>query len=139
VKTSRILIIEDNPRDRRLVEIALSECVECTFELLGAGTLMEAKERLADFEPDVVLLDLNLPDSHGMDTLRAVRGLVPQSPVVVLTGMAEEDMGDEAIRNGAQDFLVKGKMFGELLFRSIRYARERHNILLQLQEATALA
>ncbi len=139
MKVARILVIEDNPRDRRLVEIALSECVSCDFELDGAGTLLEAQERLADFEPDVVLLDLNLPDSQGMETLRTVRRLVPRSPVIVLTGMAEDEVGDEAIRNGAQDFLVKGKMFGELLFRSIRYARERHNILLQLQEATALA
>lgn len=132
---TRILLVEDNPRDRRLVQIALAEALDFEHSIEDAGTFQDGLDHLDAHGADVVLLDLNLPDAQGLASLDRLRDTHPEVPVIVLTGLEDRELGDEAIRAGAQDFLVKGQMFGELLWRSIRYARERHRILLELQAA----
>ena len=97
---------------------------------LGAGL-----QSLSEGEIDIVLLDLALPDSHGIDTLSAVREAAPGVPVVVLTGLDDENAAMESLRQGAQDYLVKGKFDGVLLLRSIRYARERKRTEKSLRES----
>ncbi len=125
----KVLLVEDNPGDARLVDIALSEPGPVQFRLERVGLLSAALRRLEKEAFDVVLLDLSLPDSQGLDTVVAVRKQNPQVPVVVLTGLDDERSSLEALHMGAQDYLVKGTATGETLRRTIRYAVERRKIL----------
>lgn len=129
---TRVLLIEDNDRDARLVRIALSEITTDRVEMEHALSLEDGLEKIAS--ADVVLLDLNLPGTTGMETLEQFMATDPKVPVIVLTGLEDEETGLEALRQGAQDYLVKGQMFGVLLGRSVRYAIERHRILQELQK-----
>ena len=132
---TRILLVEDNPRDVRLVEIALSEADGFEHKLEVARSLTEGIARGKKGGLDLVLLDLGLPESLGTPTLVKFLQAVPDLPVVVLTGMSDEDIAIEAARMGAQDYLVKGHMRGDLLRRVFRYAVERHRTLLELRRA----
>ena len=120
----RILLVEDDDGDALLVEELLHEA--------GTGVTVERARRLADARKlipgaDCVLLDLGLPDSQGLDTLRWLLRQEPNVTVVVLTGVADEYLGEEAVRAGAQDYLVKGDVTGKMLHRVIRYAMERRH------------
>ena len=84
---------------------------------------------------DVVLLDLSLPDSEGLETLAKTHTSAPEVPIIVLTGLGDEALGFEAVRRGAQDYLIKGEVTTALLSRAIRYAVERNRLLDQLEEA----
>lgn len=124
----RVLLVEDDAGDRRLVERILGRCSEpVEFAVESAGTLSAAMERLDNTLYDIVLLDLGLPDSSGMETVRGICSNDLRLPVVVLTGLDDEQMGLLAIRNGATDYLVKDQSLDTLLVRTIRYAIEREN------------
>jgi len=129
------LLIEDNPGDARLIREMMTEAGEGSPRMKWAERLETGLRSLAEGGIDVVLLDLALPDSGGSDTLAAVREAAPGVPVVVLTGLDDEKTATESIRRGAQDYLVKGKFDGELLLRSMRYARERNRIEKTLRES----
>ena len=125
-KQLNILLVEDDPGDRRLVELALGRCgqavksqVETAETLSAAIGLCQAKDY------DVVLLDLGLPDSRGIGTVAKVCEVNSQVPIIVLTGLDDEEAGLEAIKKGAQEYLVKGKDLAHLLGRAIQYAIER--------------
>lgn len=119
---SRVLLIEDDDGDAFLVEELLRETGK-VFDLRRVRTLAEAKAAVQDAA--CVLLDLGLPDTYQLDGLRWLQNNVPSVAVVVLTGLADEYLGEEAVRLGAQDYLVKGHVDGPLLDRVIRYAVER--------------
>ncbi len=122
----RVLLVEDNPGDARLVEILLSEADSFgRFEITPAERLDKALEHLDGSAFDVILLDLSLPDSSGLETVEVVRTRVPLTPVVVLTGQDDEETALRALQSGAEDYLVKGRGDSELMARSIRYAIER--------------
>src|SRR5215211_2653320 len=122
----KVLLVEDNPGDARLVEILLSEVDSLgSFEITPAERLDEALEHLDDSTFDVILLDLSLPDSSGLETVEVVRTRVPLTPLVVLTGRDDEETALRALQSGAEDYLVKGRGDSELMARSIRYAIER--------------
>lgn len=123
--TFRVLLVEDNPGDARLVELLLSEVGSAAFEISHSDTLGEALELLKAEEFDVALVDLSLPDASGLDSVKAMQGAVPYLPVVVLSGTADEEVAVEAISGGAEDYLVKGQGDGALISRAIRYAIER--------------
>jgi two-component system cell cycle sensor histidine kinase/response regulator CckA len=131
----RLLAIDDNPRDTRLLEIALSEASGLRCDLEKAPDLTTGLARLARGGIDLVFLDLGLPESQGLDTLNEVQRSHRDVPVVILTGLADATLAEEAARRGAQDYLVKGRMTGELLQRVVRYAVERHRLLGELQRA----
>ena len=150
-----ILLVEDNPDDARLVEWALSTVPDPQSQsqslepyggedepLIEIGSLVTARRLSAAVDetrsqlPDVVLLDLDLPDSRGIETLEAFISRTPPVPVIVLTGRDETDLGVTAIRRGAQDYIYKGDLTNALLLRTIRYAVERHGIQNQLRNAT---
>ena len=95
------------------------------FTIETAGSLAQALEYLKKDSFDLVLLDLALPDSRGLKTVDEVCQLYPHMPVVVLTGLADEDLTVKAIKMGASDYLVKGEYFQSLLVRTIRYSLER--------------
>ncbi len=122
----RVLLVEDNPGDARLLREALGEARGHYFHLEVAYKLSKGLERQAEGGIDVVLLDLSLPDSQGLETLSRWREQAPLTPVLVLTGHHDEDAGLRAVRLGAQDYLVKGQISGPALARSIRYGLERH-------------
>ncbi len=117
-----ILLVEDNPTDALLTEEALSTS---RFQVLGSQRLGDALGLLVAKHFDVVLLDLGLPDSQGLDTLRALRGKNAQVAIVVLTGKDDEELALQALNEGAQDYLVKGDLHPRSLQRAIRYAVER--------------
>ncbi len=131
----RILLIEDNPGDARLLRETLAEFGGAPFELHWVARLSEGLERLDEGGIDLVLLDLSLPDSHGLETLFKVRDREPNVPVVVLTGTDDEVTGALAVRRGAQDYLVKGRTDGDLLPRAVNYAIARSQLEGQLRQA----
>ena len=121
----RLLLVEDNPGDADLVREMLESTSSAKFELSHADRLAEGLSMLAVGGRDVVLLDLGLPDSAGLETFYGLHAAVPWIPVVVLTGSTDWEIGVQAVAAGAQDFLVKGTVDGDTLARRIRYAVER--------------
>lgn len=122
------MVVEDDPVFRRFVLAALAEGGRAMGRPTSAstvGSLAEAKAALAQGRPDCILLDLGLPDSQGLDTLRSVLQAAPTVPVVVLTGAEEDDLADDALLAGAQDFLEKAHLKPDSLARSLRHARDR--------------
>lgn len=121
----RVLLIEDNPGDARLIELYVREAGDTEMQFEHADRLGDGLRRLEEHKPDVVVLDLTLPDSEGVDTVRRVEAHAPSVPIVVLTGVDDRTVGLEAIQSGAEDFLPKEQLNGEMLTRTIRYAIER--------------
>lgn len=121
----RVLLVEDNPGDARLVEILLEEVGGIRFDLLQAPTLEKALDTLDENGFDVVLLDLSLPDSSGLETVERVRERASDVPIVVLSGQDDEETALRSLESGAEDYLVKGQGEGEIMARSIRYAIQR--------------
>ncbi|OLC71948.1 MAG: hypothetical protein AUH78_17120 [Gemmatimonadetes bacterium 13_1_40CM_4_69_8] len=128
----RILLVEDNPGDVLLIQETLGDG-QGEFELESVERLAPALERLRTGGIHVVLLDLTLPDSAGLGTFTAVRTNAPDVPIVVLTGLSDEALAVATVRDGAQDYLVKGQVDGNLLGRTIRYAFERNQVRRQLE------
>ena len=120
-----VLIVEDSPTDVLLTEEALAQ--NSRFRVRSCERLDEALRLLAEAHFDVVLLDLGLPDSQGLDTLRRLRRTTPHVAVVVLTGKDDEELAEQVLHEGAQDYLVKGKADAGQLGRAIRYALERNH------------
>ena len=106
-KNVKILLIEDNPGDARLIKEMLAEAPDVSFELESANRLSAGLKCLDKETPDVILLDIGLPDSQGLDTLKKVYAQAKVVPIVVLTGLEDEAVGVEAVQQGAQDYLVK--------------------------------
>ena len=121
----QVLLIEDNPGDARLIGEMLSEARDASFDVEYFKQLSVGLERLSSGGIDVILLDLSLPDSQGFETFSQVYAEASEVPTVVLTGLDDEVIGVRAVREGAQDYLVKGEVDGNLLVRAIRYAIER--------------
>ena len=130
---NRILLVEDNPGDARLLREALKDVANYRFDLEHVERLSHALERLRHEHFDVVLLDLSLPDSQGLENLAPVRDAAPAVPILVLTGLDDEEVAVRALRVGAQDYLVKGQTDGISVVRAIRYARERKAAEEQIQ------
>jgi signal transduction histidine kinase len=122
----RVLLIEDSPGDARLIRESLAEAPSAAFDLECVDRLETALGRLTAGGSDVVLLDLALPDSQGYGTFAAVRDRAPELPIIVLTGLGDEDLALRTVREGAQDYLVKGQVEGRALARAVRYAIERN-------------
>ena len=121
----KVLLVEDNPGDARLIREMLAEVKVTSVDLECADRLSIGVERLAKGGIDVVLLDLSLPDSHGLDTLARALAEAPGVPIVVLTGFEDEGVAVQAVQKGAEDYLVKGQVDGYTLVRAMRYAIER--------------
>ena len=121
----KILLIEDNPGDARLVKEMLAEAKEISFDLKWKDSLSTGLEQLAQETFDVVLLDIMLPDSRGPATFERALALAPGIPLIVMTGINDELLATDALQKGAQDYIVKGQVDSNLLIRSIRYAITR--------------
>jgi CheY-like chemotaxis protein len=114
-KNIKILLIEDNPGDAYLIEEHLEEFATFPYELIVVETLGEALCVLEKKHFDVILLDLELPDSYGINTFLSIHNKNPLIPIIILTGLNDKKVGNYAIKKGAHDFLVKGQTEGRLL------------------------
>jgi PAS domain S-box-containing protein len=124
-KPIQVLLVEDNPGDARLFREYLLEDGLAEIKLDHVERLKTGLEYLTQEKPDVILLDLGLPDSQGLETFTRFFAQAPGVPIVVLTGFIDSEQAVEAVKSGAQDYLVKGEVSGGVLVRSIRYAIER--------------
>src|SRR3990170_2382832 len=126
-RVTKLLLVEDNPGDAGLVKAALGEIStpDDEFQSVHAVRLSEAFEYAAETSFDLILLDLSLPDAKGLDTVTRMTAAAPSVPIVVMTGMNDQSVAIEAMRMGAQDYVVKGQVDEATLGRTIRYAIER--------------
>jgi serine phosphatase RsbU (regulator of sigma subunit) len=141
----RVLLVEDDPEDAYIVEQYFHEA-RATVAVTVAPTLARASELVAD--ADCVLLDLGLPDAQGLDALRRLLAVAPGAAICVLTGQGDEGLGNAAVGEGAQDYLIKGEVTGAVLLRAVRYAvgrrradenaRRLHEVELIQQESARL-
>ena len=134
--TIRILLVEDNPGDARLIRALLDEAHIGAYELTVAERLAEAIDRLSRQRFEAVLLDLGLPDSDGLDSVRRIREHAWEAPIIVLTGQTDAAVGIEAVKIGAQDYFRKGDVQGNLLAPALRFAIERQHLLNDIEART---
>jgi len=134
-KRIRVLLVEDNPGDARLIkEMLASPAYDgVTYQLSQVETLSVAVQVCSINPIEVILLDLNLPDSTGMETLESLNGLFPRIPIVVLTGLNDSELTMQSVQHGAQDYITKEECTSQLLTRVIHYAIERKRIEAQLK------
>jgi len=124
-KKIKILLIEDNPGDAYLIEEHLEEFANFSYEFKNVGTLNEALGVLKKQPFDVILLDLELPDSCGINTFLNIHNKNPLIPIIILTGLSDKTIESYALKKGAQEFLVKGQTEGRLLECIIQCSSER--------------
>ncbi|HEX7588022.1 MAG TPA: diguanylate cyclase [Anaerolineae bacterium] len=124
----KILHVEDNPGDIRLVRELLHDVSADEFSLVDVERLADALTSLASRNYDVILLDLSLPDSQGLETVRQIREAAARVPIVIMSGHNDANTAVEALKQGAQDYLEKSRLDGYWLGRAIRYAIERHRL-----------
>jgi diguanylate cyclase (GGDEF)-like protein len=120
-----VLLVEDNPVDVRVLRECFSELADVFFLIHDVVSIGSATQLVPEKHFDVILLDLTLPDSFGLDTVRRMHSLAPDIPIIVLTGIADDTLALAAMRHGAQDYLLKGQLDINLLSRAIRYTIER--------------
>jgi signal transduction histidine kinase len=138
----KVLLIEDNPADVHLIRLLLTKnkmlSVELPpeFEVLHVNRLEAGIAYLAQMSLDIILLDLSLPDSHGTETFEKVKEMSAHTPIIVLSGLDDENVAVKAMQLGAQDYLVKGTIESDVLERAIRYAIERQHLITELQQKT---
>jgi len=134
----KVLLVEDDAADTRLVERLLAECsLHAKFAVESVGSLSEAIECLTNREYDIVLADLGLPNSSGIETVQRIRETNPNLPIVVLTGLEDEETGLLAIKADAVDYLVKGQQLENMLVRTLLFALERKKAQEQLKVSKA--
>jgi two-component system, cell cycle sensor histidine kinase and response regulator CckA len=137
-RSIKVLLIEDNPGDARLLQELLEEVTSVQFQLEHVDRLNAGVQYLNAQSLDVILLDLSLPDSQGLETFIQLHHWAAEIPIVVITGLNDETLADRAVQAGAQDYLVKGQVNSDLLARSIRYAIERNRTDQRIREQAAL-
>src|ERR1035437_2687783 len=133
----KVLLIEDNPGDVRLIWEILSEIRNSPFYLSVADSLLNGLKEIEKEKPHVILLDLSLGDSNGIYTLNRVRDKAKDVPIVILTGMDDEMTAMKSLKEGAQDYLVKGRTDSDLLKKAIIYSIERFRLVSELEEKRA--
>jgi len=134
---TNILLIEDNPGDARFIQEILKESQRKLFTLKSVGTLSAGLKCLLEEGFSIILLDLSLPDSFGLDTFIKTYSQASEVPIIVLTGNDDDTLAVRALQEGAQDYLVKGNVNSELLWRSLGYAMERNKIKQELKQKVA--
>jgi PAS domain S-box-containing protein len=134
-KPIKILLVEDNPADANLIKEMLADATTVRFDITHVMRLDKAERSLAGKSFDVIILDLSLPDGQGLDTFVQTRIAAPGIPIIVMSGLRDEETAIKAVQEGAQDYLVKGHVDSDILIRSIRYAIERKHAEEELQWA----
>src|ERR1700726_2110223 len=124
----KVLLVEDNAGDARLLREMFTTERPGSIELTHLMRMSDALAHLARGGVDIILLDMGLPDGHGLDTVRRARAAAPGIPMIVLTGLDDERLAAEAMKEGAQDYLIKGQIENRALPRALRHAIERHRM-----------
>jgi len=124
----KALLLEDNPDDLLILEKLIRSIPRLDIRFTTSKNLSEAVACLKNEQYDLIVSDLTLPDSSGLETFRGLRAQALKTPVILLTGVDDEDMAIQAVREGAQDYLVKGEINANLLLRAIVYAIERNRL-----------
>jgi signal transduction histidine kinase len=127
-KPLKVLLVEDNASDARLLREMFSKEAPGSFELSHLTHMQQAEARLAKGDIDIVLLDMGLPDGHGLETLRRARAASPEVVMIVMTGVEDEALAAGALKEGAQDYLIKGQIENRALPRALRHAIERQRM-----------
>ena len=135
LENTTTLIIEDNPGDALLLNEQLKHAGWSTTKNEHSARLTDAIESLKKIKPAIVFLDLNLPDSNGLDTFLTINAIAPDIPIIILSGMNDTDLSVQAVKAGAQDYLVKGEFEEKLLLKTILYGIERKKNQLRIEEA----
>lgn len=135
IKVTTILLVEDNDADARLLMEMASEIHDLSLAITHVKRLAEALSLLDEKSFDAILLDLGLPDSFGSETLSNLNPVSREAPVIILTGFNDRDLAVTAIKSGAQDYLIKGEISPDILYRSLNYAMERKKIVGELARA----
>lgn len=135
VNACRVLLVEDEASDAHLVQLSLRAVHKLYFEIKWVTTLKQARQQLYENPPDVILLDLSLPDSTGLDTVRNGRQAAGSLPIIVLTGHDDTDFALQTLESGAQDYLIKGEFDSDGLVRAIRYAISRAKLEQRLRDS----
>lgn len=136
-QTIRVLLLEDDAGDALLVQEMLAEINPQTFAVTHADRAAKAMTEMAAGVFDIILLDLSLPDGHGLELVERVRQAAPETPIVVMSGMRDEELAVRLVQEGVQDYCVKGHVDSFLLGRSLRYAIERKRIEDELRRTNA--
>ncbi len=129
----KLLIIESDSADTQFIRESLMGDQRLSFHIFHAENLEAGLELIGKEPIDIVLLDLFLPDNHGLGTVVKLQTYAPSTPFVILTSLDDETIAVEAVRRGAQDYLIKGQVNSKMLSRIIRYALERHRMQLELR------
>ena len=132
----KVLLIEDNPGDAFLIKFYLGESTSPVFHVSHSEDVKGGLELLSKGDFDIILSDMNLPDSFGVDTIKSILTKYPGNLVIVLTGLTDEEVGLETVRYGAQDFLVKGKFDGKVLISSVMFSFERFKLNKQIDRVS---
>ncbi|MGD0162357.1 MAG: ATP-binding protein [Candidatus Sulfotelmatobacter sp.] len=127
-KTLQVLVVEDNAGDVRLLREMFKGEKQGSFELTHLLRMSEAEVHLAKGGVDIALLDMGLPDAHGLETVRRAHAAAPSVPLIILTGLDDEALAAEAMTQGAQDYMIKGQIESRALPRALRHAIERHRL-----------
>ena len=128
------MLVEDNPGDALIINEMLKEIYDQDFELVHFQRIKDGlKQDKENF--DIMLLDLNLPDSRGIETFNTMNMHAPELPIIILTGLVDEELAINIVSEGAQDYLVKGQIDRQLLSRSIKYSIERKHIEIDLRNS----
>ena len=131
----KTLLFEDDPGDFALLREYIAEDKSANIKLENVQRLEDGLKLLSENKFDIILVDLSLQDSHGFETFEQINTTWPEIPIIVLTGNEDDDLATQAVKAGAQDYLVKGQFEQQLLIRSIRHALERHQLLRELKAA----
>jgi DNA-binding response OmpR family regulator len=132
----KVLLIEDNPGDAFLIKFYLGESTSPIFHVSHSEDVKGGLELLSKGDFDIILSDMNLPDSFGVETIKSILTKYPGNLVIVLTGLTDEEVGLETVRYGAQDFLVKGKFDGKVLISSVMFSFERFKLNKQIDRVS---
>ena len=132
----KVLLIEDNPGDAFLIKFYLGESTSPVFHVSHSEDVKGGLELLSKGDFDIILSDMNLPDSFGVETIKSILTKYPGNLVIVLTGLTDEEVGLETVRYGAQDFLVKGKFDGKVLISSVMFSFERFKLNKQIDRVS---
>ena len=131
----KILFVEDNPGDVVIIKEMIKEIEGIHFEVTTADNLEDGVKHLINEDFDILLLDLNLPDSEGIETFNIINQNALDLPVIILTGLSDEEFAISSVGKGAQDYLVKGQTDSQLLAKSIKYSIERKHIEKELRSS----
>ncbi len=129
----KVLLVEDNPDDAELIRLSLRRIRDINVKLQWSPSLSSALDKLSSEKFDIVLTDLGLPESRGIESFLKLHAQYSTVPVIVLTGLSDERLAVQAVRSGAQDYLVKGEVDSASLLKAIRYSVERQRLLTELE------